>query len=71
MKIIEFDPLSLPGYLVQVDHDEALRLIRSLTSQMILPDCREDFCTEDGTYFSIVVQPQKKSDGFVGTQCTK
>jgi len=57
MKIVKWNK-SGGGQMVRVNKKEALKIIKSLTSQILSDDCnteREEFYDEDGKYFSISV----------------
>jgi len=66
MKVIKYmrGVDSTNKYIVKVNPEEALRLIKSLSAQMMKKDSnvgREEFDTEEGEYFTIaVIQPNKE-----------
>jgi hypothetical protein len=59
MEIVEFPKTaSLQGWMVNVSEEEALRLIHSLTTQLLYKNAnkdREEFYTKDDKYFSIAI----------------
>lgn len=59
MVIVHWDNSSSgSGYMIRVSEKEALRIITSLSAQMINGNCnveREEFTTKNGEYFSIAV----------------
>jgi hypothetical protein len=59
MEVVEFPKTaSLQGWMVNVTEEEALRLIHSLTTQLLYKNAnkdREEFYTKDDKYFSIAI----------------
>jgi hypothetical protein len=59
MEVVEFPKTaSLQGWMVNVSEEEALRLIHSLTTQLLYKNAnkdREEFYTKDDKYFSIAI----------------
>jgi len=51
------------GYMVQINEDEAMQIIKSLSSQILAKDCnsgRKEFYTDKQEYFSISVVCEKE-----------
>jgi len=59
MEVVEFPKTaSLQGWMVNVTEEEALRLIQSLTNQLLYKNAnnnREEMYTKEGKYFSIAI----------------
>lgn len=57
------DELSEPGFMVQVNEKEALRIIQSLSAQLANENSntgRAEFTTDNHEYFSIAVHDERK-----------
>ncbi|MBA7624544.1 hypothetical protein ES703_31953 [subsurface metagenome] len=64
MRILRDADKGARGFVIKVNPEEAIRLIKSLSVQMMKKGAntgREEFDTEDGEYFTIaVIQPKKE-----------